>query len=263
MTSTRNDRRRPRGDRDPRCHAPATGSSAPSARRHPRRQLPRAGSHVSIAAPASPVPTAAGSTPVDTSPSNSAARSARRWSKVVIGTTTDPRGRARAPVVGDAARPPLCGSRCVWGQRGSLAEDTGRELHVHYPMLSMTHNRRHSVGSPALTTTRTCRRSWRSTRQQLARARDLRLLRCDLRRAPRPDPDRDARRLGRAPSARTTHWAASRWSTRGHHPTADTRREGVSDDVIYDTAEEADSYDTTEGQTVHGLRWRLGRGRGR
>jgi hypothetical protein len=168
-------------------------------------------------------------------------RSATRSSGVVDrGELTLPR-RPRAPArlrPRAARRRRPCGSRCARRLRRALPEQTGRELHAVYHLLSITHNRRIRSRSRCRTTTRTSRRSSRSTRPRLARARDLGLLRHHLRRPPGADPDPDARRLARATrSARTTRSAASRWSTRAPRSRRRTSGGRTTDDDVTDETE--------------------------
>lgn len=80
--------------------------------------------------------------------------------------------------------------------------DKGRELHAVYHLRSITHGRLHPAGGvgPGQRSAHPVPRRGLPD-QRLARARDLRLLRARLRRAPRPHPDHDAGRLAGLPAA--------------------------------------------------------------
>ena len=104
---------------------------------------------------------------------------------------------------GAARRRRRCASNCAAASRAcTTPSDAGRELHAVLPLMSITHNRRVQLEVacpdadphvPSLFS--------RLSDLRLARARDLRLLRHHLRRPPRADPHRDARRLGGPPAA--------------------------------------------------------------
>ena len=103
----------------------------------------------------------------------------------------------------DAARRPALRFELCSGVSGvHYPDDTGRELHAVYHLLSMTHNRRIRLevtvpdADPHMPSHRR-----RLPDERLARARDLRHVRDRLRRPPRADPDPHARRLAGPPAA--------------------------------------------------------------
>ena len=109
-----------------------------------------------------------------------------------------------------------------------LDDPTGRRLHAVYHLLSMTYRRRirlevsvHGRG-PARP-----ERHRDLPDGQLARARDLGLLRHRLRRPPGADPDRDARRLARPPAAQGLPARRRTGRVQGRHGAASGRAEVV------------------------------------
>ena len=104
--------------------------------------------------------------------------------------------REHLPAVAQALRddPELRFELCLGVSGVHYPDDTGRELHAVYPLMSITHNRRIRLevaapdADPHIPSLYAVYPDHR-----LARARDLRLLRHHLRRPPVPDPHRDAR----------------------------------------------------------------------
>ena len=155
-------------------------------------------------------PTAAGSTRSADAPGAALRRrlatttpSSRSSSTAASSPSTSRREHLRRRRAG-AARRPGPAVRDVHGRlrRALPARDRPRAARRLPPAVDHPQPPGPRSRSPAPTPTRTSRRSSSVyPRQRLARARDLRLLRHRLRRPPRPDPDRDARRLARPPAA--------------------------------------------------------------
>ena len=115
-------------------------------------------------------------------------------------------------------------------------EETGRELHAVYHLLSMTHNRRIRLEVTCPDADPHIPSIVRDLPdERLARARDLRLLRHRLRRPPRPDPHPDARRLAGPPAAQGLPAGRHPGGVQGrHHPAA--RRAEVVQLMAHDAA---------------------------
>ena len=135
--------------------------------------------------------------------------------------------REHLPAVAQALRddPGLRFELCLGVCGVHYPDDTGRELHAVYPLMSITHNRRIRLEVAAPDADPHIPSLFaRLPDHRLARARDLRLLRHHLRRPSRADPHRNARRLGRAPAAQGLpvgrHPVSSTTAPRSRRPTS-------------------------------------------